>query len=81
MSCSLAGRCCESGDLVAEEIMLPENIKRGDRVAVLTTGAYNYSMASNYNRLTRPPIIMIKDGADYTAVKRESLEDLTSLDI
>ena len=80
MSCSLAGRCCESGDLVAEGVMLPESIKRGDRVAVLTTGAYNYSMASNYNRLPRPPIVMIKDGEDYSAVKRESFEDLVSLD-
>ncbi len=80
MSCSLAGRCCESGDLVAENVLLPENIKRGDRVAVLTTGAYNYSMASNYNRIPRPPVIIIKDGVDYTAVKRESFEDLLSLD-
>ena len=80
MSCSLAGRCCESGDLVAENVLLPENVKRGDRVAVLTTGAYNYSMSSNYNRIPRPPVVVLRGGADYVAVRRESYEDLTSLD-
>ncbi len=80
MSCSLAGRCCESGDLVAENVLLPENVKRGDRIAVLTTGAYNYSMSSNYNRIPRPPVVMLRGGADYVAVRRESYEDLTSLD-
>lgn len=79
--CSLVGRCCESGDIIQEDISLPSDIKRGDLIAVLTTGAYNYSMASNYNRLTRPPIVMLKDGNDYLAVKRESLADLCMNDL
>ena len=49
--------------------------------ACLTTGAYQYSMASNYNRLTKPPVVMLKDGVDYVAVRRESVEDLTRLDV
>ena len=80
-TCSLVGRCCESGDIIQEDISLPENTSRGDLVAVLTTGAYNYSMASNYNRLTRPPIVMINGGEDYLAVKRESLSDVCANDL
>ena len=81
MLCTLAGRCCESGDLIQENIRLPHDIKRGEKIAVLTTGAYNYSMSSNYNRLGKPPVIMIADGKDYTAVKRETLEDIIRNDI
>lgn len=79
--CSLVGRCCESGDILQENIMLPENITRGETVTVLTTGAYNYSMASNYNRIPRPALVMINDGKDYLSIKRESLEDICSNDI
>jgi len=78
--CTIAGRCCESGDLIGENMPLQET-SRGDILAVFVTGAYNYSMASNYNRLTRPPIIMVKDGKSYTAVRRESFEDLTRNDL
>jgi len=77
---TVAGRCCESGDLIGENFEMPRPV-RGDIMAVCTTGAYNYSMASNYNRVPRPPVIMIKDGVDYVAVKRESLEDICALDI
>ena len=80
-NCTIAGRCCESGDLLQENVTLPADITRGDIIAVLTTGAYNYSMSSNYNRLAKPPIVMIKDGSDYIAVKRESLEDVCKNDI
>jgi len=73
--CSIAGRCCESGDLIQEDVKLAY-CERGDILAVLVTGAYNHSMASNYNRLPRPPIIMIKDGNPYTLVRRESYDDL-----
>lgn len=75
--CSVVGRCCESGDIIQEHVSLPESVGRGDILAVCTTGAYNYSMASNYNRLPRPPIVMLRGGGEhYVAVRRESLEDL-----
>lgn len=56
--CTVAGRCCESGDLIAEGIKIPRP-ERGETLAVLVTGAYNYSMASNYNRIPRPPIVFV----------------------
>lgn len=77
---SVVGRCCESGDIIQENVVLAKP-KRGEILAVLTTGAYNYSMASNYNRVNRPPVVMLNSEKDYLAVKRESLEDLCSLDI
>lgn len=79
--CSVVGRCCESGDIIQEHVMMPSSIGRGDIVAVCTTGAYNYTMASNYNRLGRPPIVMLKGGENYVAVRRESLEDLCRNDV
>ena len=80
--CSVVGRCCESGDIIQEHVMMPESIGRYDTVAVCTTGAYNYSMASNYNKLPRPPIVMLKGGNEsYVAVKRESFEDLVRNDV
>ncbi len=81
MVCTLAGRCCESGDLIQENIRLPHDIKRGEVIAVLTTGAYNYSMSSNYNRLGKPAVVMIADGKDYIAVKRETLDDIIRNDV
>lgn len=79
--CSVVGRCCESGDILQENVPLPESVKRGDLLACLTTGAYHYSMASNYNRLPRPAVVMLSQGSSYLAVRRESLEDLTVLDV
>lgn len=82
LDCSLVGRCCESGDIIQEHIKMPESTGRYDIVAVCTTGAYNYSMASNYNRLPKPPIVMLKpNGESYIAVKRESLEDICKNDL
>ncbi len=78
--CCLAGRCCESGDVIIPEAKLAQPAP-GDIVAVLNTGAYNYSMASNYNRIPRLPVVMLRDGADYLAVRRETFEDITSRDI
>jgi len=77
----LAGRCCESGDILQPSVSLPADVKRGDRVAVCTTGAYNYSMASNYNRLGRPPVVMLRDGDSFVAVRREGLDELMALDV
>ena len=78
--CSVAGRCCESGDLIGENIML-QTPEKGDILAVEVTGAYNYSMASNYNRLPRPALVILNNGEDRVAVRRESFEDLIKNDI
>ena len=61
--------------------MLPQSVKRGDLIAVLTTGAYNYSMASNYNRIPKLPVIMVNGNEDYVAVKGETLEDIIRNDM
>ena len=74
---TIAGSCCESGDLLQENVSMPKP-NRGDLIAVLTTGAYNYSMASNYNRIPRPPVVMLGQEGPYIAVRRETLEDLTT---
>lgn len=81
VSCSVVGRCCESGDILQENVPLPAAIARGDLLACLTTGAYHYSMASNYNRLPRPAVVMLADGGSYLAVRRETPADLVALDV
>ena len=74
---TVAGRCCESGDLLQEGVPLPD-LERGELLAVCTTGAYNYAMASNYNRIPRPPIVNLDEtGADRVTVRRETYEDMT----
>jgi diaminopimelate decarboxylase len=73
--CTIAGRCCESGDLIQEGVSLPLPV-RGDVLAVLTTGAYNYAMASNYNRIPRPAMVRLCDGEDTLILRRETFEDL-----
>ena len=78
--CSVVGRCCESGDILQERVPLPP-MRRGDLLACLTTGAYHYSMASNYNRIPRPPVVMIADKTPYIAVRRETVEDLVRLEM
>lgn len=78
--CTVAGRCCESGDLLQENVLLPKP-SRGDILAVLVTGAYNYSMASNYNRIPRPAVVAVtKDGVK-PVIRRESFEDIIKNDI
>lgn len=77
---TLAGKCCESGDLIGEGMMI-QPVQSGDIVAVLATGAYNYSMSSNYNRIPRPPVVMLRDGEDRVVVKAETLEDLIRNDL
>ena len=79
--CDLVGKCCESGDIIQPKIMLPDSVKRGDLIAVLTTGAYNYSMASNYNRIPKLPVVMVNGEEDYVAVKGETLEDIIRNDM
>ena len=76
---TVAGRCCESGDILQENVSLAAP-SRGDILAVLVTGAYNYSMASNYNRIPRPPVLMISGGRVRVAVRRETYDDLLRLD-
>ena len=78
---SVVGRCCESGDILQENVPLPSDIKRGDILACLTTGAYNYAMSSNYNRIPRPPIVMLSSGSDYLAVRRETFADLCECEV
>lgn len=78
--CTVAGRCCESGDLIQENVLLAKPV-RGDILAVLTTGAYNYSMASNYNRVPRPAVVMIGENGPYVAVRRETFADLLACDV
>ena len=80
LRCDVVGRCCESGDIIQERVSLPSP-RRGDLLAVLTTGAYNYSMASNYNRLPRPAIVMVGSGKPEVVVRRETLDDLIAYDL
>jgi len=77
---TLAGKCCESGDLLGEnmKIQKPEPL---DIIAVYSTGAYNYSMSSNYNRILRPPVVMVKDGESRIIVKGETFEDIIRNDM
>ncbi len=77
---TIAGKCCESGDILIWDIELPK-LDSGDILAVFSTGAYNYSMASNYNRIPRPSVVMIKEGQDRLIVKRETYEDLIEREI
>ena len=77
---TVAGKCCESGDLIQEDTMIAQP-EVGDILAVLSTGAYNYSMSSNYNRIPKPPIVMIKEGQPREIVRRQSYEDLIRNDI
>lgn len=76
---TVAGKCCESGDILAEDVMLPET-KAGDILVMYTTGAYGYSMASNYNRIGRPPVIFVKDGNARCVIRRETYEDMSALE-
>ena len=76
MRASIVGRCCESGDILQENVPVPNSVTRGDIAAVLTTGAYNYAMSMTYNRIPRPAMIMVSGGEDRLIIRRESYEDL-----
>ena len=77
---TVAGKCCESGDLIQEHAPM-QTPEVGDIMAVLTTGAYNYSMASNYNRIPRPAAVMVHNGESRVIIRRETYEDIVRNDI
>lgn len=76
MVAHLVGRCCESGDIIQPDVSLPSSITRGDLIAVCTTGAYNFSMASHYNTLPVPPVVLLTESEDRLIVKRESFAEM-----
>ncbi len=77
---TIAGKCCESGDLIGENMSL-QHAESGDIIAVCATGAYNYSMSSNYNRLQKPAVVFVNKGTSRIAVKRETLDDIIRNDV
>jgi diaminopimelate decarboxylase len=77
---TVCGKHCESGDILIKDVHLPEDVATGDLLCIPATGAYTYSMANNYNRVPRPSIVMVADGAATEIVKRETDADLLSLD-
>ena len=77
---TIAGKCCESGDLIGEGMPL-QQAEPGDIVAVLATGAYNYSMSSNYNRIPKPAVVFVNGGESRVVVKRETLDDIIRNDV
>jgi len=76
---AVAGRCCESGDVLIWEAALPA-LSPGDLLAVFSTGAYTYSMASNYNRFPRPAVVLADGGRSRVVVERETYDDLVRKD-
>lgn len=76
---SIAGKACESGDMLMWDVILPQP-KPGDILAMFSTGAYGYAMASNYNRLTKPAVVLIENGNDFLAIRRETVEDYLKLE-
>ncbi len=76
---TVAGKCCESGDILIKDILLP-TVEKGDFLVVASTGAYNYSMASHYNRIPKPAVVMIENQTARTVIKRETYDDLIRFD-
>jgi len=77
----VVGKHCESGDVVIKNAWMPADVGPGDLLAVAATGAYCYSMSSRYNLLTRPAVVAVKDGKSRLVLRRETLEDLLSLEV
>lgn len=77
---AIAGKCCESGDMLIWDLPLPKS-NAGEILAVFCTGAYGYAMASNYNRIPRPPVVFVEDGVDKLVVARETYENLVQNDL
>jgi diaminopimelate decarboxylase len=78
---TIVGKHCESGDVVVRDALVPADLKVGDVVCTPVTGAYGHSMASNYNKVARPPVVFVRDGIPRVVVRRETYADLLSLDI
>jgi diaminopimelate decarboxylase len=78
--CRLAGKHCESGDVIIADLTLPDP-KPGDLIATPVTGAYGYSLANNYNGVPRPPVVFCRDGDARVVVRRETYDDLMSRDV
>ncbi|WP_332238159.1 diaminopimelate decarboxylase [Sporolactobacillus sp. KGMB 08714] len=78
---TIAGKCCETGDVLIKDAFVPESCKMGDILAVFCTGAYGYSMASHYNRLPNPAVVFVEDGEASIVVRRETYEDLIRNDV
>lgn len=77
---TICGKCCESGDIIIDKCHLPV-VNTGDIIAIMSTGAYNYSMSSNYNRIPRPAVVMVSKGQSKLVVKRETYDDIIKNDI
>jgi diaminopimelate decarboxylase len=77
---TVAGKHCESGDVLIHDVHLPDDVEPGDLLCIPATGAYTYSMASNYNRVPRPPVVLVEDGRATEIVARETHLDLVRLD-
>lgn len=78
---TIAGKCCESGDIIAKDLLVTANIEAGDIFAVFSTGAYNYTMSSNYNQLPKPAVVFTYEGKSKTVVRRQTFEDLIAYDV
>jgi diaminopimelate decarboxylase len=76
----IVGKHCESGDIVVRDCDFPADVRRGDLIAVATSGAYHRSMASNYNNLPRPAVVAVRDGSARVLVRRETIDDILRLD-
>ncbi|MGI8666128.1 MAG: diaminopimelate decarboxylase, partial [Jatrophihabitans sp.] len=79
--CRVVGKPCESGEIVVRDCWLPGDLRPGDLLAVAATGAYCYAMASNYNRIPRPPVIAVSSGRARVIVRRESLDEVMATDV
>jgi diaminopimelate decarboxylase len=75
------GKHCESGDLLIRDAAVPEDLAVGDILATPVTGAYGYCLSSNYNKVTRPAVVFVADGEARLVLRRETLDDLLSLDL
>jgi len=75
------GKHCESGDIIVKDAQIPADAGVGDVLVTPVTGAYGHSMASNYNKVPRPPVIFVRDGESRVVVRRENLDDLLALDL